>query len=235
MCRPWFTLRPPSTRQTLWVALAILLATTVWACQSRSSQPVPDRTEVAQTVSGPSPEMDPVERAKRFAWPDGASGFRTGMTDREFDAQCAGSKLTVDADGSRTCLRVLGPERDATLVAGRFCGATVCELSVSAGRTDESDAEWLSALKAQRTSLTARYGPPRVEESSAPGCDGDRVVACSGDGRATRRYSWAFIGRNNEFAVVTLALMPIAIGIVFRNEAWLTREHERDKAEPGRP
>jgi len=106
---------------------------------------------------------------------------------------------------------------------------------VSAGRTDESDAEWLSTFEAERTRLTARYGPPRVEESSAPGCDGERVVACSGDGRATRRYSWAFIGRGKEFAVVTLALMPIAIPVIFRNEAWLIREHERDKTGTGGP
>lgn len=113
-----------------------------------------------------------------------------------------------------------------------YCGGTTCAVLVSDGRTDETDAEWLKAFEAKRADLTARYGPPRVEEATASGCQGDKLVDCTGDGRATRKYSWAFIGKKSQFAIVSLGLTPITIIVVLRNEAWLEREHQRDVGGP---
>jgi hypothetical protein len=167
--------------------------------------------------------MDPVERAKRYNWPEGLGGFNTGMSAAEFDALCMGSKLTVDeTDGSHVCLKLPGPAKDALLVSGHFCaGSTVCELGVSDGRTDETDAEWLAAFEKRLSEYRAKYGPPNVEESTAQGCEGWHLVECTRDGRAIRRYTWVFIGRQTEAAFVTLALGPIMITTAFRNQVWL--------------
>jgi hypothetical protein len=173
--------------------------------------------------------VDPEERAKRFTWPEGADGFNTGMSAAEFDALCAGSKLGVDErDGSHVCLKLPGPARDALLVSGHFCGATICELGVSDGRTDETDSEWLATFETRHRELVQKYGPPKVEESTAQGCDGARLVECTGDGRATRRYTWVFLGRKREAALVTLALDPTMITTAFRNQVWLKRQHDAD-------
>jgi hypothetical protein len=177
--------------------------------------------------------MDPEERGKRFAWPEGVSGFHAGMSVAEFDALCAGSKLTVDDhDGSHVCLKLPGPAKDAMLVSGRFCGAsTACEVGVSDGRTDETDAEWLAAFEARRREYVEKYGPPTVEESTAPGCEGERLVTCTGDGRAMRRYTWVFFGMKSGKAqalFVTLGLQPITITTAFRNQVWLKQQHDAD-------
>jgi hypothetical protein len=198
------------------------------ACKTTQTPDPPPSAE-RPSASHVEPELSPVERAKRYPWPDGAKGFHTGMTAAEFDAHCSAAKRSVGDDGSHQCLRVPGAERDAMLAAGRFCGSTVCELLVSDGRADETDDEWLSAFEAKRVSLTNRFGPPRVEESTAPGCEGAKLVQCTGSGAAVRKYSWAFIGRQKEFLFVSLALSKATIALVFRNEAWLEREHARDE------